>query len=156
MRYLIWDFDATLGYRVSGSGGGAWTTSLLATIALVLPDHTFTLEQLRPYMQTGFPWHQPDHPHQHLTSADAWWEALYPVLEKACRGVGLDEGLARKVARRFRAVYLNLDYWRLFDDVLPTLDALSAQGWGHAILSIARKSFKRIFCFKFNFNFKPY
>jgi putative hydrolase of the HAD superfamily len=134
MRYLIWDFDGTLGYRISGSSG-AWTASLLETITLALPDHTVTLEQLRPYMQAGFPWQQPDHPHTHLVSAGAWWEALHPVFEKACRGVGLDEALAQAVARRFRAVYLNLDRWRLFDDVLPTLDALSAQGWTHVILS---------------------
>lgn len=131
MHYLIWDFDGTLGYRE----GGAWTASLLETIAMVLPDFPVTLEQLRPYMQAGFPWHEPDRPHSHLTSAEAWWEALYPVLEKACQGVGLDESLARTVARQFRAVYLNFDRWRLFDDVLPTLDALSAQGWTHAILS---------------------
>ncbi|MFN2109160.1 MAG: HAD family hydrolase [Anaerolineae bacterium] len=135
MRYLIWDFDGTLGYRVSGSGGGAWTTSLLETIRLALPDHTITPEQLRPYMQTGFPWHQPEHPHPYLATGEMWWEALYPVLERACWGVGLDADRARTVVRRFRAVYLDLDRWRLFDDVLPTLDALSARGWVHVILS---------------------
>ncbi|MGC9395508.1 MAG: HAD family hydrolase [Anaerolineae bacterium] len=134
-HYLIWDFDGTLGYRISGSSGGAWTTSLLETVTLARPDHTVTSEQLRSYLQAGFPWHQPEHPHPHLTTGELWWEALYPVLEKACRGVGLDADLARTVARRFRAVYLNLDDWRLFDDVLPTLDALSARGWTHAILS---------------------
>ncbi len=130
-RYLIWDFDGTLGYR----DGGAWTASLLETIGLVLPDYPVTLEQLRPSIQTGFPWHEPDRPHPHLTSAEAWWEALYPVLEQACQAAGLDEARARTVARRFRAVYLNLDLWRLFDDVLPVLDALSARGWTHVILS---------------------
>lgn len=131
VRYLLWDFDGTLGYR----DGGAWTASLLETLDLALPGHAVTLEQLRPYMQTGFPWHQPDRPHCHLTSAEAWWEALYPVLAGAYRGVGLDDACAQVLARQFRAVYLNLDRWRLFDDVLPTLDALSVQGWRHAILS---------------------
>jgi len=131
MRYLIWDFDGTLGYRE----GGAWTASLLETLDLALPGHTVTLEQLRLYTHTGFPWQQPDRPHLHLTSAEAWWEALYPVLASVYRGVGLDDSMARSLARRFRAVYLNLDRWRLFDDVLPTLDALSVQGWTHAILS---------------------
>ncbi|HOU12369.1 MAG TPA: HAD family hydrolase [Anaerolineae bacterium] len=131
MRYLLWDFDGTLGYR----GGGAWTAALLETLDLALPDHTVTFEQLRPYMQVGFPWHQPEHPHLHLTFAEAWWEALYPILARAYRGVGLDESLAGALARQFRAVYLNLYRWRLFDDVLPALDALSARGWTHAILS---------------------
>jgi putative hydrolase of the HAD superfamily len=131
MRYLIWDFDGTLGYRE----GGAWTASLLETLDLVLPEHTVTLEQLRLYTHAGFPWHQPDRPHLHLTSADGWWEALDPVLASVYRRVGLDESLAWALAHQFRAVYLNLNRWRLFDDVLPTLDTLSAQGWTHAILS---------------------
>lgn len=131
MRYLLWDFDGTLGHR----DGGAWTASLLETLDLAIPGHTVTLEQLRLYTQTGFPWHQADQPHLNLTSPAMWWEALYPVLAKAYRGVGLDESLAQTLARQFRAVYLNLDRWRLFDDVLPTLDTLSARGWTHAILS---------------------
>lgn len=131
MHYLIWDFDGTLGYRE----GGAWTASLLETLDLALPGHTITLEQLRLYTHTGFPWHQPEYPHLHLASAEAWWEALHPVLASVYRRVGLDGCLAQALARQFRAVYLNLDRWRLFDDVLSTLDALSAVGWTHAILS---------------------
>jgi len=131
VRYLIWDFDGTLGYRE----GGAWTASLLETLDLALPGHTVTLEQLRLYTHTGFPWHQPERPHLHLTTAEAWWEALYPVLASVYRRVDLDESLAQTLARQFRAVYLNLARWRLFDDVLPVLDALSAHGWTHAILS---------------------
>ena len=131
MHYLIWDFDGTLGYRE----GGAWTASLLEMLDLALPGHPVTLEQLRLYTHTGFPWHQPERPHLHLTTAEAWWEALHPVLASVYRRVGLDESLAQTLARRFRAVYLNLDRWCLFDDVLPTLDALSTRGWTHAILS---------------------
>ena len=131
IRYLIWDFDGTLGYR----DGGAWTASLLEVLDRALPSHAVTLDQLRPFLQTGFPWHAADRPHLHLTSADSWWDALMPVLERAYVGVGLDEERARALARQFRAVYLNLDRWRLFDDVFSTLDALSARGWTHVILS---------------------
>jgi putative hydrolase of the HAD superfamily len=131
MRYLIWDFDGTLGYR----DGGAWTASLLETLDLAMPGHTVTLEQLRLYTHAGFPWHQPDQPHLHLTSPEIWWDALYPVLAQAYRGVGLDEGVAWALAHQFRVVYLNLDRWRLFDDVLSTLDTLSVRGWTHVILS---------------------
>lgn len=131
MRYLIWDFDGTLGYRE----GGAWTASLLEMLDLALPGHPVTLEQLRLYTHTGFPWHQPERPHLYLTSTEAWWEALHPVLASVYRRVGLDESLAQTLARQFRTVYLNFDRWRLFDDVQPALDALSAHGWTHVILS---------------------
>ncbi len=135
MRYLLWDFDGTLGYRVSGSVGSGWTASLLETLDIALPGHTVTLDQIRLFLQTGFPWQEADRPHLHLTSADLWWEAILPVLERAYLGVGLDRDLAWTLARQFRAVYLNLDRWRLFDDVLPTLDVLSSHGWTHATLS---------------------
>ncbi len=131
MRYLLWDFDGTLGYR----DGGAWTASLLEVLDGAMPFHTVTLDQLRPFLLAGFPWQEFDRPHPHLTSADLWWEAVLPILERAYLGVGFDAGCARELAGQFRAVYLNLDRWRLFDDVLPTLEALSVRGWTHAILS---------------------
>ena len=131
MRYLIWDFDGTLGYR----DGGAWTASLLEVLDGAAPSHTVTLDQLRPFLQAGFPWQEADRPHPHLTSADLWWDAVLPILERAYLGVGLEAGRARALAGQFRAVYLNLDRWRLYDDVLPTLTALSARGWTHIILS---------------------
>jgi len=131
MRYLLWDFDGTLGFR----DGGAWTAALLETLNLAMPGHAVTLEQLRLYTHTGYPWHLHDQPHPHLTSAEMWWGALHPVLMKAYRGVGLDESVAWALAHQFRAVYLNPNRWRLFDDVLPVLDVLSSGGWMHAILS---------------------
>ena len=128
---MIWDFDGTLGFR----DRGGWAVSLLEVLDSVLPSHTVMLDQIRPFLQTGFPWQEADRPHLHLTSADLWWDAILPVLERAYMGIGLDESRARALARQFRTVYLNLDRWRLFDDVLSTLDTLAAQGWTHAILS---------------------
>jgi len=131
MKYLIWDFDGTLGYR----DGGAWAASLLEVLDGALPSHAVTLDQLRPFLQAGLPWQEADRPHPHLTSADAWWSAILPILERAYLGVGLDAASARALAGHFRSVYLTLDRWRLYDDVLPTMDALAAQGWMHIILS---------------------
>ena len=39
------------------------------------------------------------------------------------------------MAEEVRPTYLACERWRLFDDVIPTLDALSAEGWAHILLT---------------------
>ncbi|MBN1875062.1 MAG: HAD family hydrolase [Anaerolineae bacterium] len=131
MQTLIWDFDGTLGYR----DGGAWTASLLEVLDREWPGHTITYEQLSPYTWEGFPWQRWEIPHTHLTTAEAWWGALAPLLEHAYISVGIETARAQVLVTHFRNVYLNLDRWRSFDDVYPTLDALLTRGWQHVILS---------------------
>jgi putative hydrolase of the HAD superfamily len=123
VKLLIWDFDGTLGYRASddnmGYGaGGAWTASLLEVVRRETPDMRVTPEDLRPYLQSGFPWQVPDVPHTHLDSADAWWDALEPVFVRAYEGVGLPGDRAQALAKLVRPTYLNPDRWWLFDDTL--------------------------------------
>ena len=137
-KYLIWDFDGTLGYRAAvaeARDGGAWTASLLAVLDRESPGHGVALGALRDGLQPRFPWHSWEEPHPHLVTADQWWNALYPVLEDAYLSVGIDAARAAAFARQFRGVYLALDRWKLFDDVLSTLDVLASRGWKHVILS---------------------
>ena len=135
-KYLIWDFDGTLGYREGGAHGGrAWGTSLLEVLDREMPGHDVTFEMVDGGLRPEFPWHRWETPHPHLTTADQWWEALYPVLEDGFRHAGIEAQRAASFARAFRGVYLRLDRWRLYDDVVPALDALSALGWAHVILS---------------------
>jgi putative hydrolase of the HAD superfamily len=131
MRTIIWDFDGTLGYRSEG----AWTASLWEVLKAEVPDSNVTQEQLRPYMQSGFPWHEPDKSHAQIQNADAWWAMIVPLFVRAYVGVGLGDQCAQWLASLFRATYLNLDRWRIYDDVLPVLELLSSAGWTHVILS---------------------
>jgi len=131
MKYLIWDFDGTLAYRQ----GGMWSATLLEILHQEDPACPISLDQLRPFLQTGFPWHHPDCPHPEIQSAGQWWNALDDIFEKAFLGVGLDAVQAKSMAKKVRLVYPNPTAWRLFEDVLPTLEQLSAQGWTHLILS---------------------
>ena len=131
MGILIWDFDGTLGYRE----GGMFGASLLEVVQWIAPEAAVTHDQIRPYLQSGFPWHMPERPHVEIESSEQWWEQLYPIFERALKGVGFDASQARSVAREARAVYTNPERWFLFDDVLPTLDLLAAKGWCHVILS---------------------
>ena len=132
MKTLIWDFDGTLGYRE----GVLWAASFLEALDREWPGHPFTLEQLRPFLRSGFPWHTPEQPHTHITTADQWWEELEPLFARVFLGAGVeDPALARRLARQIRQIYCNPARWRLFEDTLPALDDLAARGWTHILLS---------------------
>jgi putative hydrolase of the HAD superfamily len=130
-RLLIWDFDGTLAYR----RGGMWAAALVEVIKEADLGLLVTEAQLRPYLKSGFPWHSPHRPHPELASGDAWWRTLEPVFERALQGVGVAPHLSRQMAARVRGVYTDPGRWRLFDDVVPALEALSDKGGVHALLS---------------------
>lgn len=140
MKYLIWDFDGTLGYR----DGVTWSAVLLEVLDRRLPGHSIAAEQIAPHLRSGFPWHTPDQPHIHLGDPAEWWSELAPVFERAYLAVGITSGEVRSLAREVRAVYSDPARFRLFDDTLPVLDALSARGWTHVILSNHVPEFDRI------------
>ncbi len=131
MNYLIWDFDGTLAYRQ----GGLWSAALLEILVQENPACPVTLEQLHPFLQTGFPWHHPHCPHPEIQTAEQWWDALDGIFEKAFLGVGVETAQAKELAKKVRLVYPNSLSWRLFEDVLPALGQLSDQGWTHLVLS---------------------
>jgi putative hydrolase of the HAD superfamily len=131
LKYVIWDFDGTLAYR-----NGKWSGTLIEVLHREIPDHPATLADIRPYMQTGFPWDSPELPHTPATPPDQWWEALLPLFENAFRqGAQLDAGDARRLAKRVRETYIRPDAWRLFDDSIPCLLELRSRGWQHVVLS---------------------
>lgn len=130
-KWLIWDFDGTLGYR----HGGMWSGTLREIIEAHLPDMSVKNADIRYYIQRGYPWHTPEIAHPHLCDADAWWAALQPVFVRALCGVGVPVEMAPALAAEFRARYTDSSYWRLFDDALPVLNELSGAGWQHVLLS---------------------
>jgi len=129
VKVLLWDFDGTLAAR-----DGMWTGTLVEVANLVIPERGITKDDIRPFLQEGFPWHTADRPHPNQTP-DEWWAALIPVFVTAYAGVGLSPELARALAARVRAAFLEVSQWRVFDDVLPTLSSLQGLGWTHYILS---------------------
>ncbi len=131
VKYLIWDFDGTLGYRE----GIWWAATFLEVMDGALPGHTITLEQIIPHLRSGFPWHAPEQPHTHITHADQWWQELQPLFAAVFAALGIGASQARGLAEWVRPTYCNPARWRLFDDVLPAFDDLTARGWTHVILS---------------------
>jgi putative hydrolase of the HAD superfamily len=131
MQYVIWDFDGTLAFR-----SGMWSGTLIEVLRREMPAHTATVNDIRPYMQTGFPWNHPEQRRALAGSADNWWEDMLPVFQHAFQqGAKLEASEARRLARHVRATYVNPDSWRLFDDALPCLLELRSSGWRHVVLS---------------------
>jgi putative hydrolase of the HAD superfamily len=129
-RYLIWDFDGTLGYR-----HGSWSGALVEVLQRVDPLFSVTREDIRPHIQTGFPWHEPAIRRPSGCSPDEWWKALEPVFFRAFLAVGLAPPLAENLAGDVRKFYVDAVNWSLFDDSRPVLERLSRKGWKHVILS---------------------
>ena len=131
MRFLIWDFDGTLGYRV-----GRWSSALHSVLEEAMPaGHQYAKETLSEHLRRGFPWHSPEVPHPQLSSPDLWWDALLPVFVRAFRTGGIDPTTSRALAGNVREAYVNPRQWRLFDDAVPALQELSSLGWTHLVLS---------------------
>jgi putative hydrolase of the HAD superfamily len=129
--YVIWDFDGTLGYRQ-----GMWSGTLVEILRHAMPECPATVDDIRPHLRAGFPWHHPDRLHTPPKTAEAWWASLLPVFERAFHhGARLPADDARRLAQHVRAAYLNPERWHLFDDALQCLRALTASGWRHVILS---------------------
>lgn len=128
-KYLIWDFDGTLAWRPGG-----WTGALLTVLRESHPQLKVPSGQIRPYLQSGFPWHAPENPHPGL-SANDWWEDMQPVFARAFRSVGVENGEALSLARDVRQAYLDPLCWQRYKDSLPVLETLTARGWKHILLS---------------------
>jgi putative hydrolase of the HAD superfamily len=131
MKTLIWDFDGTLGFR-----DGMWTGTILQVLDAHVPGHRIGRDDIRPHLQSGFPWHDWQTIRPMNLSPEAWWNRLDSVFVAAFQqGAGLDPDTSVRLAKRVRSLYLDARYWHLFDDVLPCLDALDSAGWTHFILS---------------------
>ena len=128
-KYLIWDFDGTLAWRPGG-----WAGAVLSVLRNSTTGIHATPDQVRPYLQSGFPWHAPENAHPGITPND-WWEDLQPVLMRAFKGIGVKNGQCMDLAREVRKTYLDPLCWQRYNDSQPTLEMLSARGWKHILLS---------------------
>jgi putative hydrolase of the HAD superfamily len=131
MKLLIWDFDGTLAFRE-----GLWSSAVAEVARAHIPGCQVAREDFLPHLQSGFPWHSPELPHPHITSAQDWWQHLSPVIAGALvKGTGMPARQAEKLVPVVRATFVDPRHWALFDDVLPCLEALTEAGWTHVVLS---------------------
>ncbi|MEY2425869.1 MAG: hypothetical protein QOI61_1441 [Actinomycetota bacterium] len=128
-KLVLWDFDGTLAIRP-----GLWRGCIVEIIERRHPDHVIDGDALRAALHDGFPWHTPDVAHDHADD-DAWWTALAPVLERACRAAGLTAGDAVSAASDVRSCFAAADAYVVYEDTVDALTLLRDNGWRHAIVS---------------------
>lgn len=127
---VLWDFDGTLAQRP-----GRWSACLAQSLATISADPPITQDDLRPGLRNGFPWHRPNQSHDHLSTPDAWWDALRPLLVSAYLGAGVYPDLAELAAGQVRRAYTDPGTWTIYEDSVSALERVRAAGWDNIIVS---------------------
>ncbi len=128
-KALFWDFDGTL-----VKSPHLWSTSLLRALKEAWPGCICTLQDVRPYLRNGFPWHTPGQDHSRMTG-EAWWETMYSHFEKVCIALGAPDLTAVRAARYIREILLFTENYALYDDTMPVLQMLDELGFSQYIVS---------------------
>ena len=125
---LFFDFDMTLGYRIL-----MWKDTvrelLLEEGEVVSVDNIRKFSELRWY-----PWSMPELTHSEFFQGEKWWDYLEKYLYQSLLTL-TSEDRAYNVSKRFGERYIDLKYWNVFPDTLPTLFKLKEQGYPMYILS---------------------
>jgi putative hydrolase of the HAD superfamily len=130
-RVVLWDFDGTLAWRPGG-----WAGCLLEVLDEHAAGHGGTLEQISGAIRGGFPWDRHEDSHTDLSSDDAWWNAVSPLLVKAIEDTGVEQLSAKELAPVVRHRFTDgARVWQAFEDSLPALAATADAGWRNVILS---------------------
>lgn len=127
---ILWDFDGTLAYRP-----GMWRSALMDTLDEFEPGHGIEVEQIRLFLRDGFPWHEPEKSHHHLSTPEAWWSKIEGIFICAYCGVGLSKTRTEQLATLAHLRYIDPETHILYDDTIPALEVLSKLGWKHIIMS---------------------
>jgi putative hydrolase of the HAD superfamily len=129
-RLILWDFEGTLVDRP-----GRWRSALMEVLDTHEPGHQVGMEQIRPFLKDGFPWHRPDEVHIHLNQPDEWWSQVGQLFTRAYEGVGFSSSRAKELSSYVRDVFINPDRFIIYEDTIPALTTLHEKGWRHAVLS---------------------
>jgi putative hydrolase of the HAD superfamily len=84
MRKAIFDFDGTLAQRP-----GRWGQCLIEVLDELMPGNDVSADEIRPFLQQGFPWQTPDVEHLQLSTPELWWDNLTPTLRHAFEDLGV-------------------------------------------------------------------
>jgi len=113
---IFWDFEGTLVNRP-----GLWRSALMEVLDENEPEHQVNMEQIRPYLRDGFPWHRPEESHTHLSTSKDWWSQMEQVFTHAYQGAGFDRNRAEELATLVRKYFINPNRFILYEDTIPSL-----------------------------------
>ncbi|MEH2363343.1 HAD family hydrolase [Nostoc sp.] len=129
MKYLLWDFENTLGYRQ-----GMWSGTLHSILeSNGIPN--IKLEDIRPFVNIGFTWHSPDTPHSIFLNGKTWWEYMNEYFVEVYEKVGIGKNDATIFALQVQNEYKNIRKWHIYKDVTSTLKYALNNDYQNVILS---------------------
>jgi putative hydrolase of the HAD superfamily len=129
-KVIIWDFDGTLALHK-----GLWSGTMLAALDMSFDTHNVTIDSIKPYLQSGFPWHEPYKAHPELSTPSAWWSKMERYFENIYYDLGFDRNNSIMLARRTHDIYIDENRYSVFPGTINTLSNLKNLGWTNVILS---------------------
>jgi putative hydrolase of the HAD superfamily len=127
---LWWDFDGTLVSRPD-----MWAEVALRLLDRHAPGHDVSAETMSRLVASGMPWHRADHAHPDLSTPSAWWDAVNRRYVEVFEGLGHGSAASAGTLAVLRDDILDVSRYRVFDDVLPSLERASSAGWRNVIVS---------------------
>ncbi|MEH1942085.1 MAG: HAD family hydrolase [Nostoc sp.] len=129
MKYLLWDFENTLGYCE-----GMWS----GTLHSILENHgiqNIKIEDIQPFLKIGFTWHSPDTSHSIFLNGKTWWEYMNEYFAEVYEKVGIGKNDATRFALQVQNEYKNISKWHIYNDVIDTLSYTLNNDYKNLILS---------------------
>jgi putative hydrolase of the HAD superfamily len=126
---VFWDFDGTLASR-----SGRWSGALIDALRHVDASLPLTLDEVRPHLMTGLPWHTPAHPTRPLSATD-WWSRLTPTFSRVYADCGVPKDVAERAVTRVRQEFVRVSAWTVAPQALLALAHTRAAGRRNVILS---------------------
>ena len=126
---IFWDFDGTLAYR-----DGMWAATLFSLLSKNGIDD-IPLEKIRPYLQTGFTWHNSEYSHKEFFKGKTWYEYYNNYFFEIFLSIGIKENIAEKLSKNVIIEYMDKTKWFIYDDVIEALEKIIEIGYKNFILS---------------------
>jgi putative hydrolase of the HAD superfamily len=130
-RLVLLDFDGTLAWRE-----GLWSGCAIEVLDEHEPGHGVAVESIREGMHGAYPWNRAHQAHPELSEPELWWAAIEARMAAALEQAGAQVGQGAALARAMRERFIDHSVgWQLFEDTIPSLEALRSAGWQMAVLS---------------------
>lgn len=130
-KVLFWDFHGTLTYPDS-----LWSVNVHKVLMQEYPNCNISLGELRSATNDDiFPWEQPHLDYLHIREPKLWWEYVGRIFNQTYLNLNIPPHEASRLTTLVRSAILMADNFRLYEDSIDVLDALSKRGWRHIMVS---------------------
>ena len=128
-KVVFWDFDGTLVQHKP-----LWSAAVLRVLQRSQPGCGVRLEEVRPLLRTGFPWHTPDRADTRWVGP-AFWTQMAVKFREVYRRLGVDAEDAARLAGQVRAEILRPENYAPYPDAAAALAGAQRLGYRNWMLS---------------------